>query len=718
MVKKKDKTPNDNPFAAIKLGNRESDPTVREDFGNYLFGDAYQEDPFAESDPGKQAWASTMQGRATIRLFSRGVMGAGLYTLGQVMIAEQLPGYNRTLSLKDLGREVSKTGELGAYTPWKYPLRYIARTCDVVFGKPIKTIVRATISDKQAMKVMDDIAKTNEINVANQSEAVAQVKDVLSDRAIWFRNKKNFGPSGAYGYKGMPEAGFGRSLGDEMVGLTFDFAMGSVGDAWGRNIAQLLDPNTQKPWRDKDGNIDFGHFARATAQSGWRILSKNQGEDWAAALPYAYQCRWQRQAINRAYRGFKLTSDMQQNGGAARLDADGNVIDSYAKAGALDLQLRFTGYNWYTLMFREMYDNIANGMRLWQKSNYSLPEVSITHDPFTSALHGAGFTARYVAKSAIKAFIYMTPAVPFFWMFRTPQTKPWGSGIHIGDTPRESGALTSGPVSPDLPQHQLSRHADQLVNAYDKTIPQGGTAYIRNRPLNNTSFTINDPREVFSRNRTNGILDSVLNPFGRLSYDAGAGLFNQVVDPSMKSLSEKYAKDAAAHVTPAGFEHNSISQLSAQQLKARTLTHTFANASMAYTPYMIAKAETALKWDNDQMDKSIYHFLDGATSFNLGDMKHGLDEIRENIIHPERHGVPNENAPLEAEEENETESKEAQKNGEPKPVVASEGATTDKMTKEMDKQADLIKGNSAAWAHKEQHKQAMQDLLDGRVTIH
>lgn len=102
---------------------------------------------------------------------------------------------------------------------------------------------------------------------------------------------------------------------------------------------------------------------------------------------------------------------------------DGPIIDSYAKPGALDLQLRFTGYNWYTLMYRESYDMVADTFKSLRLNDGKLPNLYIPDHPFHAAVDTIGSTLRYVVKSGIKAGLYMTPAVPTFWITRTPQTK-------------------------------------------------------------------------------------------------------------------------------------------------------------------------------------------------------------------------------------------------------------------------------------------------------
>ena len=57
------------------------------------------------------------------------------------------------------------------------------------------------------------------------------------------------------------------------------------------------------------------------------------------------------------------------------------------------------------------------------------------------------------------------------------------------------------------------------------------------------------------------------------------------------------------------------------------IAHDFVRGSMAYTPYMIAKAESANLYDTPEMDASIYRMLDGVTSLDGTEFKAGLEDI-------------------------------------------------------------------------------------------
>ena len=609
MADENNRESQDSPFNALSFGGHRIKQEERESYGSYLFGPAYNEDPWAEEKKNKLPWSASTQGRTVIRLFSRGVMGAGFYTLGRMSIERYLDGNISKVFDEELG-ELVQTGSREGYSvhqSWSEigfnPLRLIAKSFDIVFGGIISSSIRFIEHDPD-----------------KAAEAI--------DGALNFRRKSYFGVQDAAG-----ELVLGRSLGHEMVGMTFDFAMGSMGDAWGRNLANLADPNTPKPWRDKDGHFSLTHMAAATAKSGWRILSKNQGEDWAAALPYVYQMKFQRQAINHLYPGFKVLSDKSLQS-SVRIDSEGAIVGSYAKAGAMDLQFRFMGYNWYTLMFRDLYDKVGTGFAEWKDNHFQLPQVHIEHNPITAAVHGLGYTTRYVAKSFIKSMIYMAPAVPFFWMFRVPQSKPNGIAININTADHDKGGVlythqVPGGHKSDV---ELAEYNSLFASARNP-IPEDGKGWIRGQTaVDADHLKVGDRRDVFRSERTYGLFDSILNPFGRISYDVG-----HVLGETVNGLG--------------GFLHGGYAGDAKLQAEVAKNMHIYADAAMAYTPYMIAKAETALKWDNKTMDNAIYKMLDGVTELNLGKAKGGLSDIRDVVLHPPatRHtgdGTPEEKAEL------------------------------------------------------------------------
>ncbi|MES2984752.1 MAG: hypothetical protein V4735_06170 [Pseudomonadota bacterium] len=491
-------------------------------YQNYLFGNAGTTDA--------PAWSDSMSGRAAIRLVSRGIVGAAFFTWGGRIADRQLKGYSPETWDK------SK------------PLQAIAKGIDTLLGK---NILRATTG----------IGK-----MAGHSTAEATH---LAEEALRFRGTRQF----------ANEPKRGRSYGAEVVNFTFDFAMASVGDASTRNIIQAFDPNIKKPWLVNDNgeaatkgehkHIDWHKWARSTAKTSWQVFSKNQGEDWAAAIPYAFQMKFQRQFLsnvfNKRFEGHKIAFDKNWNGGAYKVDTAGKVIGDYQLAGALDLHARFVGYNWYTLMYREGYDAVANGFTKWKDSGFSItPHVPDHFNPLTAAVDGVGTSLRYVTKSFIKANLYMNPAVVPFWLIRVPQSK-WRSGT-------------------------VTMHADGTSSlGHDDGNPIHGfhdAARYEHYP-NETSFDKFETR--FSK---------TLNWFGEKSYKLGTHAENFSDHLASKNIGPKIFKDKA--------DRNKFMRQ-------------WVDASTSYTPYMWAKMETGLRVDDPQgkMDTAINGLIDNVASFNI-----------------------------------------------------------------------------------------------------
>lgn len=538
----------ESPFSAFiryEKGARSSvgEASIRESHGEYLFGRDYEDT--SDDVVKKTNWTSYTATRMTARLFSRGIMGATFYALGQAATRNQMQFYRPDMPLNP-----------------RYPLHYIARFFDKVAAPPIKLLVR-------------NMPLKSHVN-----------KEWLAEEMVTFREKF---------YGAMPKTkhnleGSGRSLGHEVVAMTFDFAMGSVGDAWGRQITNALDPNITNSWY-RDGHFDGRQFLDAVTRQGWKILTKNQGEDWAAALPYVYQIRWQRQALNNVAPGFKFLSDRVRGGW--KVNRPGQIVGSYSGALAIDLQLRFTGYNWYTLMFRDMYDSVADVVDDYRVDG-AVPSLHWPDNPLQVALGGVAHSFRYVMKSGIKAFLYMTPSVPFFWMTRVPQGKYKGVAQYI-----------AGPGDPRSVTDYLSAPNGEIYNYFDHhdQVLAGGMVNYRGRPLANTSF--NKDFYPHGPKASVGTFDKMFDGFGHACYKAGEGLHKTIRRTGMN-----------------------YSWLS------REYVHDWVNASMSYTPYMIAKTEFALRWDKPTMDRAIYRLLDGAAALNLGEVKGGLSDIRDQIIHP------------------------------------------------------------------------------------
>lgn len=578
-------------------------------YGQYLFGASYTDPNAPQGMEAPANWSSYTTSRILVRLFSRGLMGATFYTLAHRWIPGQLQGYQAE----------------GAFNTAK-PLQWLARGFDLAYGKPIQAYVRGYY--RLAGRTSEEAA-------------------ALAKEATEFRPRRNFGTE--------DNPIWGRSLGAEIVGMSTDFAAGSTGDAWGRQIANMFDPYFKNSWEREDGTNDWNQFAKAVGKSAWKIFSKNQGEDWAVALPYVYQMRFQRQAIDKLYRGFGKSSDHQFNGGSWRMNSQGDIVGSYAKAGALDLQARFTGYNWYTLMYRDLYDRIEGAIQHYREDG-EWPDLT----PHTGAsarglLDSAAQLVRYTIKSGIKAGLYMTPAVPFFWVTRTPQTKAHGMGIEVDEH--------TGEVAPGL------------------------------RPT---------PADPFAREHTRGVLDRTLNPFGKACYNV-----SKTVNRIARALG------APESSTRMGYGFHS----------PKTFAEDWVNSSASYTPYMIAKAETALRWDRpkdkeglNEMDRAIYRFLDGIACLNLGEVSAGFSDMREEIIRPPSNQAIEQKVRAQ-------ESRDTLASADVRPEAVSEGPGSkvrevQPQTREHAASA-AMPAQEANWQHKALREQFLQEPLPAAgATIH
>ncbi|MEJ0010155.1 MAG: hypothetical protein WDN72_06385 [Alphaproteobacteria bacterium] len=272
--------------------------------------------------------------------------------------------------------------------------------------------------------------------------------------ARWADNLVRFKPK-AYYYTKMDGMPAGRSLGAEAVAITFDFSSMSFGDAVTRNVIQSFDPNLPQPWlKDAHGHdttrreahhFDKKEWLKSVGRATWRSLTKNAGEDWFAALPYIYCMKWQRQALSKWRPGFKLVADNNNNGGSLIINERGEITGDYQAPGVVDLWSRFTVYNVFTLMFRDGYDWLGNRFKKIAAHQYHL-HPHIPDNPALAVILGVGKTARYFVKSFIKASLFMVPAVPFFWITRTPQSK-WKSPLVLGGAaPDQFGLGTTRPV--------------------------------------------------------------------------------------------------------------------------------------------------------------------------------------------------------------------------------------------------------------------------------
>jgi len=537
-------------------------------YEEYLFGRG----TFSEGSK-NQAWSDTTKGRVMIRLFSRGIVGSAAFALG---------GRYANKHLKDYEHYDWNPNE---------PLHWVAKGFDTVIGKPISWAART-------------------IGGAEKGEEYVNSATRFRTKAYFFDKK-----IGHYA---------GRSLGAEMVQVSFDFACASMGDASTRNIIQAFDPNVQKPWI-VDGKFDADKWMESVGRATWRVLTKNAGEDWGAALPYVYQMKWQRQAISKLFPGSKLMLDYGWNGGSLKVDHMGKVNGDYQLAGALDLQGRFVGYNWYTLMYRDGYDAISRNVKKWHDHGFQL-DAKLPDNPIESVLGGVGNTIRYVAKSFVKANLYMQPAVPFFWAFRTPQTK-WRASPVSPDHPSGYGIVNTQMMDPTRVGSN-GGYVPATKRTWDSNASrafQGGTFTKQLKEGEKGFFGFTeikaDNYDPYAWKNQKTIFGAILNPFGWISYKTGS---------AMVKLTENISNDGWLNKWVLGDRHG----LQDQKVYREMTMRSFTDAAFSYTPYMIAKAEMGLRVDDrpaggglGEMDKAIYGAIDSLGTLRFNDFGHYVERI-------------------------------------------------------------------------------------------
>lgn len=614
----------------------------------------------------KPDWQQSLLGRIATRLISRGIFGALAFTWMGNYASRSLKNYDPACiqNWSEFGKALTNVKSTSMHFHQTDPniMSAIAKTFDVVAGKPIQYIARSVAPEK--------------------------LKDVWAKSSVTFRQRAMFHDpisklhhSGEYVLRN-----YGRSLGHEVVGVTADFAAASAADATFRNIIQAIDPNTDKD-REKNPNAEFdwyrkgkfslSSFAADTGKRVWKIISFNQGEDWAVALPYVYFMKWHRNAINNISPGFKIASDnpqwnassdkLRQSQGASNKPMLEHIGD-FGKEGAWDLQARFSTYNVLTLMYRETYTKLGDTLSNFWQNGFHPSDIKIPSNPIVAAVESVGDVLRYGLKSFIKANIYMQPAVPFFWSFRVPQSK-WRASPVVVEGMEGKGAtripsiavntaeLYHGNFYKDKPDDISQPKWDSLVkehisgaNDYRSTTDwqrtnnlrfhpgrdstHEGPLYIGEQRIDNHPYTHRNP---YDPHTIKSSFSSLFNPLGKASYAAGTALWN-AVDPKNHG-GKTSALNAAAALTGGSLlketkKFTNKADMENYIFHTQTGVRGFVDASFSYTPYMIAKAETARRWDNKQMDEAIYEGIDGALSFNLSKVKKSLSDIGELLIRP------------------------------------------------------------------------------------
>lgn len=322
-------------------------------------------------------------------------------------------------------------------------------------------------------KAIKDMEGYDPANPQNGLQRIARVIDkVIGAPMIRSLNKMGLKGDEIVSFRPSHHNGE-RTLGEDAIFNTFDFAMASAGDTLGREIIALFDPNVEKKWRGADGKIDFPQALKSLVATGGRIFEA-QAEDWFVAVPYTFQQKFQRKLINEISPGFETAGDTTLHGSSFKLDKDGKVIGTYAWEGVLDLQGRFTGYNFGTAIFRDLSKAVKTKTKEFMapdKRDGGKPMRITPETLFDAGRKGVRGTVRYFLNRAVKTVFVMTPSIPLFSLLRIPQSKHRGTGI-----------------MPDGTEVQLNDRPD--FNPYDETYSN---------------------------------LDAVLNPLGKAAHKLSTG---------------------------------------------------------------------------------------------------------------------------------------------------------------------------------------------------
>jgi hypothetical protein len=293
------------------------------------------------------------------------------------------------------------------------------------------------------------------------------------------------------------------------------------------------------------------------------------------------------------------------------------IAGDYQLAGAIDLHARFVGYNWYTLMFREGYDRIGNALTNWKNDGFAIhaPHVPEQFNPLMAAVDGVAHTGRYLAKSFIKANMYMNPAVVPFWVLRASQSK-WrgekfielnelGTAMHRGSktnalkTQEQVNDINTARVANGEPGDEVKLHSYSWDNYKD---------YPKNANGKDTLET----RFSKGMNAIGAVQDSIGRKAGQGAEWLGTRSWLSRFTPFSLITFEGRLRNP----------HASESELLSKGLKS--LGHEYSDAAISYTPYMYAKQEFGLRVDDSkgdgkpgQMDKAIYRFMDNVAAFNM-----------------------------------------------------------------------------------------------------
>lgn len=575
---------------------------------DYVNDSARLYSPFDDTEAalkGKNPLYKSLGGRLLTQTVARGLTGAAFFAVGSYMIDQYKPG-----------ADMQEQTWLGK------PLRAVESLLNWSIAKPVEhVLIRPAyrISGNDAVEAAEKAKKFLTFNQSAAKEFMVQKAQAETNPTI------------------MADEVFGHTWAQEMVLRTWSFAAGSIGAAVGRNAVSIIDPHHKTSWIN-EGKIDIGDMIKSSAKEFFQIMTYNQMEDWFAAPMYTLQLRAMRQGVHNNGLFNKTESknsamwDMEAkgtNGNTRRVSIngdEGSIGDSFSGAIAFDYQSRFMLYNYYTLIFRDLYNHLFKN----HVGDECAPALEAPEDPVKSIGHNASETAKYLIKSLVKSQIYMAPAVMAFW----PQRVGGAKNNHAFVDEATGQPLTTVPTmiyNPDTDGKQLfvqtQENGDKITFPYGSIMvdPKDMNAHMQDanahpiyRNENKIQFK-GDNYDVYEAAK-----DSFLGKGTNIPGKVTDGL-HKVSTPVFEAGVSGYSK-VKSQLTGQPTDDAHIQKVGS------ILARKYASAAISYLPYMTAKYETANMWDTPVMDAAAYRMADGLFALNPKEFWAGLKDVGNVII--------------------------------------------------------------------------------------
>ena len=560
----------------------------------------------------KPHWTETTNGRMAVEFFSRMTLGALFFSAMENSRAMQ--------SMKTYRPEDFEFGK----SSW---LEHAAKLADTVIGRPmVAANLKFLVPEKNQYGVQ--LTPEERLKIAREP--------------LKFRENK-LGTDG-------------RSLGAEMTIVTAGFAGMSAGTAIMRNLLNgIFNPKERESWK-KDGRFDPVHSVKKLGAKAWEILSYNAGEDIAVALPYVFVMKGSRNLLNKIYPGFNYGADHVDNGGSFRVNDNANVTGHYTAAGALDLQGRFTIYNVFTQLYRDVYNATALKFKNWNENGRQLALPDALKHPLDipgNLIDATGKGARYVAISSIRSILQMTPAVPFFSLFRVPPNRMNGLFIHP-----DKGPVAFKRMTPDGKEvfDPLVAHRN-FNGAQDPRYHTGEQLWFAKT---NEKVQTNSSRSTPASDFING---DKFQPFDyskpghRLSYSTALKAADTIGGTMLNAANGKPGQNPIANgfFSLIGYRGDSEKMKNERHIRSRDALL----AGIPYAAYFSAKVAARETYVNDQMNMAIGRAIDGITHLHWREFAEGVSETARTMMRlpfkdPERQAVlvemhrqnPGDNSPI------------------------------------------------------------------------